>query len=84
MPWCTYTKPELASTGINEKQAAASGISYSVLTEQFDKNDRALTEGEGRGQLKMLLDNKERPLAIQIHGPRAGDLIGEWVAREGE
>jgi pyruvate/2-oxoglutarate dehydrogenase complex dihydrolipoamide dehydrogenase (E3) component len=80
MPWCTYTKPELASIGMNERAASAAGIPYTVLTEQFNENDRALTEGEETGQLKLLLDAKEKPLGIQILGPRAGDLIAEWVA----
>ena len=80
MPRCTYTEPELASIGMNEKQAMAAGIEYSTLTEEFSENDRALAEGTGHGKLKMLLDVKERPLGVQILGPRAGDLIGEWVA----
>jgi len=80
MPWCTYTEPELASIGMNEKAATAAGISYTTLTEQFGENDRALAEGEETGQLKLLLDAKEKPLGVQILGPRAGDLIGEWVA----
>jgi hypothetical protein len=28
----------------------------------------------------MLLDEKEKPIGVQILGPRAGDLLGEWVA----
>jgi hypothetical protein len=28
----------------------------------------------------MLLNEKERPIGIQILGPRAGDLVSEWVA----
>lgn len=80
MPWCTYTEPELASIGMNEKQAKEAGIEYSVWTEYFQENDRALAEGDEKGKLKMLLDPKERPIGIQILGPRAGDLIGEWIA----
>ncbi len=80
MPWCTYTEPELSSIGMNEKQARQAGIDYDVWTESFRENDRALAEGEERGTLKLLLDKKERPIGIQILGPRAGDLIGEWIA----
>jgi pyruvate/2-oxoglutarate dehydrogenase complex dihydrolipoamide dehydrogenase (E3) component len=80
MPWCTYTSPELASIGMNEKRAAAAGIRYSVWTEEFRGNDRSLAEGEEIGQVKMLLDEKERPLGVQIFGPHAGDLLAEWVA----
>ena len=80
MPWCTYTEPELASIGMNEKQAKKAGIEYSVWTEVFNENDRALAEGAEHGKLKMLLDAKEKPIGVQILGPRAGDLMGEWIA----
>ena len=80
LPWCTYTSPELASIGMNEKGATAAGIGYSVWTEEFRANDRSLAEGEETGQVKMLLDEKERPLGVQILGPHAGDLLAEWVA----
>jgi pyruvate/2-oxoglutarate dehydrogenase complex dihydrolipoamide dehydrogenase (E3) component len=80
LPWCTYTDPELASIGMNEKMAKAAGIEYSVWTEEFKDNDRSLAEGKKVGKIKMLLDEKEKPIGIQILGPRAGDLVGEWVA----
>ena len=28
----------------------------------------------------MLLDEKEKPIGVQILGPHAGDLLAEWVA----
>jgi pyruvate/2-oxoglutarate dehydrogenase complex dihydrolipoamide dehydrogenase (E3) component len=79
-PWCTYTDPELASIGMNEKRAEAAGIEYSVWTEAFRDNDRGQAEGEAAGKIKMVLDKAEKPLGVQILGPRAGELIGEWVA----
>lgn len=79
-PWCTYTDPELASIGMNEKRATAEGVDYSVLNVPFEQNDRSLAEGERRGRVKMLLDKDGRPLGVQILGPRAGDLLCEWVA----
>jgi pyruvate/2-oxoglutarate dehydrogenase complex dihydrolipoamide dehydrogenase (E3) component len=80
LPWCTYTDPELASIGMNEKFAKDAGIDYSVWIEEFKDNDRSLAEGEKVGKIKMLLDEKEKPIGVQIFGPRAGDLISEWVA----
>jgi pyruvate/2-oxoglutarate dehydrogenase complex dihydrolipoamide dehydrogenase (E3) component len=80
LPWCTYTSPELASIGLNEKGATAAGIKYSVWTEEFRNNDRSLAEGEETGWIKMLLDEKEKPIGVQILGPSGGDLLGEWVA----
>ncbi len=80
LPWCTFTDPELASIGMNEKRARASGIEYSVWTEEFKDNDRSLTEGAITGKIKMILDRKSKPIGVQILGPRAGELINEWVA----
>ena len=79
-PWCTYTDPELAAIGMNEKAALNAGIEYKVYTEEFGENDRSLAEGERRGKIKMLLGAKENLLGIQILGPHAGELIAEWVA----
>jgi len=80
LPWCTYVDPELASIGMNEKMAREKGLDYDVWIEKFKDNDRSLAEGRCRGRIKMILDRKEKPLGIQILGPRAGDLISEWVA----
>jgi pyruvate/2-oxoglutarate dehydrogenase complex dihydrolipoamide dehydrogenase (E3) component len=80
LPWCTYTDPELASIGMNEKSAEAAGIDYSIWHEEFKDNDRSLAEGERIGKIKMLLDEKEKPIGVQILGPHAGDLVSEWVA----
>jgi len=80
LPWCTYIDPELASIGINEKAARSANIDYSVWTEEFKNNDRSLAEGEKVGKIKMILDENEKPIGVQILGPHAGDLINEWVA----
>jgi pyruvate/2-oxoglutarate dehydrogenase complex dihydrolipoamide dehydrogenase (E3) component len=80
MPWCTYSSPELASVGLNEKRAEAAGVSYRVYEESFSDNDRAQAEGETAGRIKLLLDRKEKPLGVQILGSGAGELLAEWVA----
>jgi pyruvate/2-oxoglutarate dehydrogenase complex dihydrolipoamide dehydrogenase (E3) component len=80
LPWCTYTDPELASIGMNEKAAEVAGIDYAVWTEEFKGNDRSLAEGERVGKIKMILDGKEKPIGVQILGPQAGELLSEWVA----
>jgi len=80
LPWCTYTDPELANIGMNETMAKARGIEYRVYTEEFRNNDRSLAEEERIGKVKLLLDEKEKPIGVQIFGPQAGILISEWVA----
>jgi pyruvate/2-oxoglutarate dehydrogenase complex dihydrolipoamide dehydrogenase (E3) component len=79
-PWCTFTDPELASIGMNEKRARAAGIEYDLWIEEFKDNDRSLAEGEEVGKIKMILDKKGKPIGVQILGPQAGDLVSEWVA----
>jgi len=79
LPWCTYTDPELAGIGMNEKAAKDEGIEYTVFTETFQDNDRSLAEGNRTGKIKMLLDTNEKPIGVQILGPHAGELLSEWV-----
>ncbi|MCB2226072.1 MAG: FAD-dependent oxidoreductase [Desulfarculaceae bacterium] len=83
LPWCTYADPELASIGLNEKAAEAAGLKYTVWSEQFAGNDRALAEGEAEGRIKLILDQDEKILGAQILGLHAGELINEWVAVAG-
>jgi pyruvate/2-oxoglutarate dehydrogenase complex dihydrolipoamide dehydrogenase (E3) component len=80
LPWCTFTDPELAGIGMTEKQAKEAGMAYSVIVESFSDNDRSLAEGQNTGRLKMLLDKNEKPIGVQILGPHAGELLGEWIA----
>ena len=80
MPWCTYTGPELASIGMNEKRAIASAIPHKIYTEQFEDNDRSYAEGETQGFIKLIIGEKGKPLGVQILGSRAGDLLSQWVA----
>ncbi len=80
MPWCTFTDPPLGNIGMNEKMAQKAGIDYKVWTEEFKDNDRSVAEGEKIGKIKMLLNEKEKPIGVQILGPHAGDLLAEWVA----
>jgi pyruvate/2-oxoglutarate dehydrogenase complex dihydrolipoamide dehydrogenase (E3) component len=79
-PWCTYTDPELAGIGMNEMRAREAGVNYSVFSENFESNDRSLTEDNRTGKIKLILNEKEKPIGVQIFGPHAGDLISEWVA----
>lgn len=80
MPWCTYTGPELASIGMNEKRARVKGLEYTVHEETFYDNDRAQAESETSGRIKLILGRKGKPLGVQILGNHAGELLSEWVA----
>lgn len=75
VPWVTYTDPEIASIGHNEMSAQAERIDYHTITKDFEQNDRALAEGAPEGRIKILLDQRERVIGVQIVGLHAGDLI---------
>jgi pyruvate/2-oxoglutarate dehydrogenase complex dihydrolipoamide dehydrogenase (E3) component len=77
--WCTYTDPEVASIGLNEKRAKKEGVPHHLFEEKFDDNDRALAEGEPLGKIKILVGTKGKLLGCQIIGSHAGDLIHEWI-----
>ena len=80
VPWCTYTDPEVASVGMNEKRAKAAGVEYRTLEAPFREVDRALAEGEAGGKIKVLIRPSGALLGCQIAGHHAGELIHEWVA----
>lgn len=80
MPWCTYSDPELASVGYNEKRAKVDGLYYRTVIEDFNSNDRACADGSSRGRIKLVLDKRDKPLGVQIVGANCGDLLGEWIA----
>lgn len=77
--WCTYTDPEVASIGMNEKRAAKKGIAYRIFEAPFAENDRAVAEGETVGKIKLLVSKGGKLIGCQIIGPHAGELIHEWV-----
>jgi pyruvate/2-oxoglutarate dehydrogenase complex dihydrolipoamide dehydrogenase (E3) component len=60
--------------------AKAQGIAYEVSTYSNDDLDRAITDGEAHGFVKVLTQpGKDRILGVTIVGERAGDLIAEFV-----
>ncbi|MGC9325396.1 MAG: dihydrolipoyl dehydrogenase family protein [Desulfomonilia bacterium] len=77
--WCTYTDPEVASIGLNEKRARQENIEYHTVEEYFSENDRAIAEAEDIGKIKILVSPKGDLLGCQIIGARAGELIHEWL-----
>lgn len=80
IPWCTFTDPEVARVGINEQEAIEQKIPYEVTQYGIDDLDRAITEEEAHGFVKVLTEpGKDRILGATIVGPHAGDTIAEFV-----
>ena len=78
-PWVTYTMPELAQVGLIESQAKHRPSGIRILRWPFAENDRAQTDGDRDGLIKVVTTPKGRILGAGIVGPRAGELIHTWV-----
>jgi pyruvate/2-oxoglutarate dehydrogenase complex dihydrolipoamide dehydrogenase (E3) component len=79
LPWVTYTDPELAQAGMNEATARdAHGDGIRVLRWDFADNDRAHTERDTIGRVKIVTKANGRILGATILGTGAGDQIMAW------
>ncbi len=45
----------------------------------YHDNDRAHTEGETRGHIKVIATRKGKIVGVTIVGAQAGELIGMWI-----
>ena len=81
IPWCTFTDPEIARVGLNEKDAIRQGISYEVTRYEINDLDRAITDSEDQGFIKVLTKpGKDHILGATIMGCNAGNLITEYIS----
>ncbi len=78
MPWCTYTDPEIAHVGLSHHEAEARGLVVDTWTQKFEHVDRAITDGEELGLVKILTErDKGRILGATIVARHAGEMISE-------
>lgn len=75
MPAVIYTQPELAAIGLSETEAREAGHQVRVLTWDFEENDRAISERDMEGGVKIIATNRGKILGASIVGPGAGELI---------
>lgn len=76
--WCTFTEPELARAGYTEKEAREKyGDSIRVYKRGYNQLDRAKTNLEDIGEVKIITDKKGKVVGASILGERAGELISE-------
>lgn len=80
VPHATFTDPEVARVGLNEKEAKEKDVPYEVTRYSLDHHDRALAEGQRLGFVKILtVPGSDRILGAAIVGAHAGELIGSFV-----
>jgi len=81
MPWVTYTDPEIAHVGLYESEATAKGLETNLIKIPFSDVDRALTDGEPEGFVKILHKRgSDQILGATIVARHAGEMISEVTA----
>lgn len=78
IPWCTYTDPEIAHIGLQEKEAQEQGFSVQTLLIEMKDTDRAVLDGETIGFVKIHIHAENGLiLGATIMAKHAGDMIAE-------
>lgn len=76
--WCTFTSPELATAGLTEAEAREKyGDTIRVYRHDYAHIDRAKTQSNSLGLVKLICDSKGKVLGCSILGDRAGEIISE-------
>lgn len=79
IPWVTYTDPALAHVGKTEEQLQKDSVEYRAVRMFFKDVERAISEGETAGLVKLLVDKQGMLLGGHILAPKAGDLLAPIV-----
>ena len=78
IPYCVYTKPELAAVGMTHAQAVSCGYETKIGIFPMYANGKAMIMGESDGIVKYIADGETgQILGLHMAGPRATDLIVE-------
>jgi pyruvate/2-oxoglutarate dehydrogenase complex dihydrolipoamide dehydrogenase (E3) component len=84
MSWVTYTNPELATFGLNEKQLQNRKIPFDKLEQSFNADDRAITDQYQYARTILYVSKgnflkKEKILGGTMIAPNAGEIIQELI-----
>ena len=76
VPFCMFTDPELARVGLNETEAKKRGVAYRLAKMPMAGVLRAITLGETRGFVKMLVDaGNDRILGFTALGVEGSEMV---------
>jgi pyruvate/2-oxoglutarate dehydrogenase complex dihydrolipoamide dehydrogenase (E3) component len=78
IPWSTFTDPEVAHVGLHGHHARERGIDVTTIEVPMSQVDRALTDGDEEGLLRVHLEKgSDRILGATIVARHAGEMISE-------
>lgn len=80
MPAVTFTTPEVARVGLNERAARAAGVRHEVTRYALHDLDRAIVDDAETGFVKLLTaPGTDRLLGATIVGAHAGETLAEFT-----
>ncbi len=79
VPWAVFTDPEVAQVGISEEEARAGGRRVEVHCWPMERVDRAQTDADTDGFLKVITAGEDRLLGATIVSAGAADLANQLV-----
>ena len=80
VPWTTFTDPEVAHAGLTETQAREQfGNAVKTCDWPMAQVDRARTEGDTDGFIKLVHLQNGTLLGATIVAAQAGEMIHEWI-----
>lgn len=78
IPWCTFTDPAIAHVGLYVDQAIAKGITVKTYTVLLHEIDRAITDGEETGFVKIHVRyGTDKILGATVVARHAGEMLNE-------
>ncbi len=73
--WATFTEPELSHLGQTEEEAREAHRNIKVYKTEYTSSDRAITDSEKEGLIKIITDKKGNILGAHIVGAHASEII---------
>jgi len=76
VPSCTYTSPQVASVGLNERTAKEKGVEYKTGKFPFTASGKATAAGEREGFVKILADpDTDKVLGASMVGENVTEML---------
>ena len=79
VPWCVYTRPEAAFTGLSEEAAKEAGLEVVTQKSRYTHNGRAMIVNQAEGMVKVIAEKLPDGSAGRILGVH---MVGPWVTEQ--
>lgn len=79
VPWCVYTRPEAAFTGLSEEAAKEAGLEVVTQKSRYNHNGRAMIVNQPEGMVKVIAEKRADGSAGRILGVH---MVGPWVTEQ--